>query len=203
MTGRILGVNVDTSELMQALEGMQKRVMRLRPFYGAVGKIMLKSVHENFEQEGRPKWKGRSPLTLEAYSGAALEKAIGKGLKSNHKTSKGRASVISREYQNGISDIHGRKILQGDGELKKSVVDHVTDEYVEVGSPLVYARIHQLGGIIRPKRAPALAIPIGGGKVIKLQKVTMPARPYLHLQELDYQVMVRVAHDYLVRGEIG
>lgn len=203
MSDRFLEVQLDTREVEQALEGMQQRMLHLRPFYGAVGMIMLKAVHENFEKEGRPKWKSRSPLTEKIYSGAAMDAAIGKGLRSNRKTAKGRASVIHREYEKSRTDLAGRKILQGEGELKKSVVEHVTNDYVEVGSSLIYSRIHQLGGVIRPKKAKALAIPLGGGKVLRLRQVKMPARPFLTLQESDYQTIVRIAHDYVTTGAIG
>lgn len=46
---------------------------------------------------------------------------------------------------------------------------------------IAYARIHELGGTIRPKKAKALAIPDPkkAGGVILVQSVTIPARPYL------------------------
>ncbi|RVQ76117.1 phage virion morphogenesis protein [Sinorhizobium medicae] len=46
---------------------------------------------------------------------------------------------------------------------------------------IAYARIHELGGTIRPKVAKALAIPDPkrAGGVILVQSVTIPARPYL------------------------
>lgn len=46
---------------------------------------------------------------------------------------------------------------------------------------IAYARIHELGGTIRPKTAKALAIPDPkkAGRVILVQSVTIPARPYL------------------------
>ena len=62
----------------------------------------------------------------------------------------------------------------------------------EVGSNLVYARIHELGGQIRPIRAEYLsfqvmgqggsrksAARISGGDWVKTKLVNMPARPYL------------------------
>jgi hypothetical protein len=42
-----------------------------------------------------------------------------------------------------------------------------------------YALIHELGGVIVPVKAKALAIPQPGGGVKLVQKVTIPARPYL------------------------
>ncbi|MDZ4307561.1 hypothetical protein [Allopontixanthobacter sp.] len=42
-----------------------------------------------------------------------------------------------------------------------------------------YALIHELGGVIVPIRAKALAIPQEGGGVRFVKSVTIPARPYL------------------------
>jgi hypothetical protein len=42
-----------------------------------------------------------------------------------------------------------------------------------------YALIHELGGVIRPVRAQALAIPQPDGSVRFVKSVTIPARPYL------------------------
>ncbi|MEL7447109.1 MAG: phage morphogenesis protein [Pseudomonadota bacterium] len=42
-----------------------------------------------------------------------------------------------------------------------------------------YALIHELGGVIVPVKAKALAIPQPDGSVRFVQKVTIPARPYL------------------------
>jgi len=61
-----------------------------------------------------------------------------------------------------------------------SVVTRSNDEVIGlVGpGPLVYGRIHELGGIIRPVRARALVFEVGG-KTVVTQQVVMPARPYL------------------------
>lgn len=44
---------------------------------------------------------------------------------------------------------------------------------------VVYALIHELGGVIKPVNAKALAIPQAGGGVAFVSSVTIPARPYL------------------------
>lgn len=41
-----------------------------------------------------------------------------------------------------------------------------------------YALIHELGGVIVPKKAKALVFEIGG-EVVRVMKVVIPARPYL------------------------
>ncbi|MEC0231290.1 phage virion morphogenesis protein [Paenibacillus alba] len=197
-------VKIDVKQVLAAMDNMRKRALNLRPFMGAVGMIMIKSTHENFEAEGRPaKWIGWSPLTKKIYDGQAMDNAIGKGLKSKHKTQKGRANFIHKQYKNNLVALGARKILQSSGGLKKSIViGKLTSSSVEVGSSLEYSRIQQVGGVILPKKAKSLAIPLAGG-FLKLKKTKLPARPYLKLQQSDNETILRVAKDYLERGVIG
>jgi len=58
----------------------------------------------------------------------------------------------------------------------------LTNTHVTVGTDRIYAAIHQLGGVIRPKNARALAFQVGGHLVFA-QKVTIPARPYFPFLE--------------------
>ncbi|MEP9402039.1 hypothetical protein [Sphingomonas sp. VNH70] len=44
---------------------------------------------------------------------------------------------------------------------------------------VVYALIHELGGVIKPVTAKALAFGDGQGGMVFVQSVTIPARPYL------------------------
>lgn len=44
---------------------------------------------------------------------------------------------------------------------------------------VVYARIHELGGVIKPKRAKALSFRLDDGTFAVVKQVTIPARPYL------------------------
>lgn len=43
---------------------------------------------------------------------------------------------------------------------------------------VVYAKIHEFGGIIVPRRAPYLVFKVNG-KTVRTKRVVMPARPYL------------------------
>jgi HK97 gp10 family phage protein len=97
------------------------------------------------------------------------------------------------------------------GRLRQSITRRVHTEgamYAEVGTNVIYARIHEFGGVIRPTQAHALAVPIGdlkgsprnyrglwtlrrpgrapllmdrSGKpqYVLAEQVVMPARPYL------------------------
>lgn len=71
----------------------------------------------------------------------------------------------------------GKKLLQSEGHLLDSVQSHVLPEGVEVGSNLIYARIHQLGG--EPVNIP------------------IPARPYLGLSAENASDIESLVGDFL------
>jgi phage gpG-like protein len=66
---------------------------------------------------------------------------------------------------------------------------------VLVGATVVYAAIHQWGGEIVPKTAPALYVPGYG----KLKKVTIPARPYLGVSGQDAADIALIAQRFVAR----
>lgn len=65
----------------------------------------------------------------------------------------------------------GGKILTLHGYLCGSVIGQATKDYAEVGSAMIYAAIHQYGGVIKFLK--------------KKGSVTMPKRSYLGVSEQD------------------
>lgn len=178
---------------MNVISSMAARGVNTQPLMGTIGHIILGSVTRNFENEGRPKWKPISDLTQDIYSGRLLDRLEATKGFQNLKREKTRIARRS----SFLAQHGGRRILQGEGDLKKSiVVGKVTRNSVEIGSSLPYARIHQLGGEIKPKKGKYLFIPIGA-RFIRLKKATIPARPYLLLQAEDETTIIRATKDYL------
>lgn len=71
-----------------------------------------------------------------------------------------------------------RTLRSVSGTLSSSLRWWFAGSDVYVGTNLVYAAIHEYGGIIKAKNAPYLVFKIGD-KWIRTKQVTMPARPYL------------------------
>jgi phage gpG-like protein len=184
------GLNV----IANVLESMASRGMQLKPVMGSIGNIIIQSVHKNFEAQGRPgKWQSRSSITEKIYAGQATDKAKNTKRYQNAKKEATKSKIIGRAVQNRL----GNLILGGNGELKNSIViGRVTNGFVEVGSSLIYSRIHQLGGIIRPKNAPRLLM----GGYIPAMEVHMPARPYLSIQNEDVPVMAEKIRLFIIGG---
>jgi len=111
-----------------------------------------------------------------------------------------------------------RRTLVNSGNLLNSIQARVEQNSINIGSNLAYARIHQEGGTIVPKKAKFLAIPLTkaaralnprdfentfvrngiifmnqDGKAVALyalkKSVTIPKRPYLFLDSADKTII--------------
>ncbi|TWH45899.1 phage virion morphogenesis protein [Sporomusa sp. KB1] len=184
--------------ISNVLRSMEARGRRLKPVMQKLGAAMVGIIDRNFEAEGRPtKWKPRSPITQANLAISAQDRAKGTKRYQNAKT-KGRASILRRESLKAM----GNKILSGSGELKDSMNYAAEDGKVLAGptGAKPYARIHALGGVIRPKKAGALLVPCGN-RLLKLQSVTIPKRDYLNVPPGEVPLLARIALD-AVSGEM-
>lgn len=90
----------------------------------------------------------------------------------------------------------GSGILKGESRsLSQIIWQLVDDTSVEVGSNEIYARIHNEGGVIEAKNAPALVFSMGG-KTIKVKSVTIPKRQFLGLSEKDRADILDIIEDH-------
>ncbi len=131
----MIEIRIDSAKLVAALRRLIASGRDLTPAMRRAAGIMYDAVEENFEQEGRPKWKSLA------------------------------ASTIKQRSKDGSWP---GKVLQRRGNLARSITRHADAESAMVGTNLVYAAIHQLGG------------QAGRGR-----KVKIPARPYLELTRDD------------------
>lgn len=97
----------------------------------------------------------------------------------------------------GRASEEGGQTLTSKGRLRDSIDRVATPDKVMVGSNLAYARIHQEGGIITPKNAKKLVFTGRGGKKVAVDKVTIPARPYLGVSEEDLDDVKAAMTDFL------
>ncbi len=71
---------------------------------------------------------------------------------------------------------------------------------VEWGSGLIYAAIHQAGGEIRARNGGALAFTLATGQFVVVEKVTMPARPYLGLSTGDQAEILDIVSRHITEA---
>lgn len=90
----------------------------------------------------------------------------------------------------------GTSTLFDSGALSASIDYVASAQSAQVGSGIVYARIHQQGGVIRAKEANALAFMVGN-RLVQVQSVTIRARPYLGLSAANQVEVIEAAEDWL------
>jgi phage gpG-like protein len=191
---------IETKELNvieNVLQSMSDRGRKLKPIMQKLGVAMVGIVDRNFEAEGRPtKWKKRSPISQANLAMDAQGRAKGTKKYQNAKA-KGRASIMRRESLKAM----GNKILSRSNDLKKSMTFEAEKDRVLVGpgGGIPYARIHQLGGVIRPKNAKALMVPCGN-RILRLKQVIIPARPYLVIPIIEIPLLAGIVVDDFSRA---
>lgn len=94
----------------------------------------------------------------------------------------------------------GGKTLVEHAHLRDSISHDADDRKAEVGSNLIYAAIHQLGGVIRAKAGGFLTFNIPGIGWRRVASVTIPARPYLGVSDDDRLNVADQVESYLQKA---
>ena len=96
----------------------------------------------------------------------------------------------------------GGKTLVQSSRLLRSITSRADNSGGEWGTNSKYAAIHQFGGVIRAKGR-ALRFKIPGVGFVTTKKVTMPARPFVGVNEQDGQEMLILAGEVLDQVQRG
>lgn len=91
----------------------------------------------------------------------------------------------------------GGRTLLDSGRLANSITWRAGRNSVEVGTNVIYAAIHQLGGTIRAKTEKGLTFRIPGVGFRRKASVTIPARPFLGVDRGDRREIADILRDHL------
>lgn len=133
----------------------------------------------------------KQPRQLYGVLGEELKK-IHRQRFEEQKSPEGKAWVPLSGWYRASKHRNRNRILVLRGHLRNQLAYNYDDNSVEFGSARVYARIHQFGGEIKPKKAKALKV---GDRYLK--KVTIPARPWLGLNKNNMDTLETKATDLL------
>jgi phage virion morphogenesis protein len=100
----------------------------------------------------------------------------------------------------------GGKTLTDTGRLAASITHEATDDGVAVGTNVIYAAIHQMGGTIRAKTSKGLRFRAGGnGGWVTKMSVDIPQRAFLGVDQDDEKAIMALSEDYLAMafGQTG
>lgn len=135
-----------------------------------------------------------------------LHQAIGLKMRENtdRRFNQGAAPDGTRWKESLRAKEKGGQTLRDTGLLQNSI-DFATDRngltfgaFVG-GSNIHYARIHQEGGVIKPKKAKYLAFTLANGEFRRVKQVVIPARPYIGVSPDDEEDIVDLAVRFMER----
>lgn len=169
-----LQIAITDREALRMLEGMVARVRNLKPAMKTVGEAIRSSVERNFATQGRP-----------------------------------------TSWSDSIrAAIQGGETLSDSGRLRRSFTVRATDNGVSVGTNVKYASTHQFGakrgefGTVTAQIKEHVRI-LAGKKVkvkahtrqMKLPWGDIPARPFLMVQDEDWDEIRAALNDYILGGK--
>lgn len=130
----------------------------------------------------------------DAVSGDVLKKAAMAG-----------GQVIEAYAKSNVNSTFSNKATGGAGlgGSIQTVLISVDEKHAEVavGPTMIYGRIHELGGVIRPVAAKALHFVVDGVHVVT-QLVHIPARPYLRPAVDEHQDEIQQAIGFQLKSKI-
>lgn len=103
--------------------------------------------------------------------------------------------------------LSSHKILVDTATLKNSLtipgspysIDKTDGDEVELGTNIIYAAIHNFGGVIVPRNKKALAFPGLHGTVV-VKKVTIPKRPFIGIGVEDEAKITEKIEAYIAKA---
>lgn len=171
----MIRIEIDDRELQQALERLRRRAADLSPVMRDIGELLVERAKQRFATSTAPdgsRWPPNAPATILSYI-------------SRYGGTRRKGGGLTKR---GASRAAGKKPLIGETrQLMGTLYYQADSDSVTVGSPMLYAAIHQFGG------------QAGRGR-----RVTIPARPYLPvtadgrwLGEADRQAVLDILREAL------
>jgi len=172
----LIGSTIDDRAIHQAFRSLEQWSDSPRRLLEEIGQSYERRVLENFSRESDPEGNPWPKL-----SATTLMLKLGKGKRLKKK---GTLSKKGREY------LQNKRLLVESGALRRNVHYQAGRDFVRigVGGSVPYGAIHQFGG-----------------KAGRGRKVTIPARPYLamndgdemRLAERDRQMVLQITYRHL------
>ena len=163
--------------LERKLKAAQDMMRSLKPYWQSVGSyIQRQTINERFEKEQSPTGEKWKPL------------------------SERTKAIRRKKHKSG-----NMKILQDNGELRRSITYEAGTNYVRIGSVLKYARIHQFGGTVEVSRVGQYKRDYKNHRFKRKwnsysysHKITIPARPFLGITAAECEHIKSMLKNYIL-----
>lgn len=180
MTG--VKIEVLAGQVQAKIRELEAAGADLTPAWQAVGNNLVQRIRLGFRASQAPdgtRWlpiKWRAPRVK-----MKLVKRAGSQTYVQARAKSGALILTKAGKAQAAANAAGKagQPLVDTGRLRRSIVAVAGPNDVVVGTSVIYAKTHQFGNIVRPKRAKILAFPGPDGEIIFAKSVKIPARPFM------------------------
>lgn len=174
----MIRIEIDDLKARQAFDALLERATDLRPLMQRLGEHLIETTKQRFDTSTAPdgsRWDPNSPVTYER-----LTATFGK----NNFHQKG--AHAGRVNARGAARLAGKRPLVGETRALATTINYQAgSDYVEIGSPMVYAAVHQFGA--RKGSFTGGRTPWGD----------IPARPFLGISDDDADAIQEMVTEWL------
>lgn len=162
----MITITIEDAQVTEALQELQGRMTDMTKPMDDIGELLIRTTRERFGEGKSPDgvpWAAKSLATIEAY-----RRRAGKGVNTRVDT----------------RPLHGPS-----GALQSTIFKRTGPDFVEVGSPQVYAAVMQFGALEGAFGQTGTGSPIPWG--------TIPARPFLGISDTDRTAILEILTEWL------
>lgn len=185
-------ITVLAQEVEARINQMKAAAANMQPVWQNVGNVIVNRVRLGFRLSRDPwgnqwepiKWRApRVAMRTKKLHGPVQPGMPSIGISKQRRDKNGNLVLTKYGKAQVAANATGKpgQPLVDKGLLRRSIVAKATNDGVTVGTNFIYARVHQFGATIRPKKSPFLVFPGPAGELIFSKRVKIPARPFLPL----------------------
>lgn len=141
-----------------------------------------------------------SQIAQNLQQGKKLHGMLGEALRHIHRERfKSETAPDGKKWKSlhpvTLASKRGKCILRESGQLANTLAYQATENSVVFGSNLPYARLHQFGGVIKPKQKKILKTKGG----VFLRQANIPARPWLGVSKQNEDYLLAKTEHFIRR----
>lgn len=175
----MITIELDSRDATAAFARLVQSGTDMRPVMQQLGELLVETTKQRFETSTAPDGTPWAPNAESTYL----------KLLDRYTSSYGKTGKVSK---GGASRAAGKKPLIGETKALSTTINYrAGSDFVEIGSPMEYAAVHQFGAAARS---------FTGGKT---PWGDIPARPFLGLSRADEATIVDVTQRHLLRAIDG
>lgn len=183
-------ISLVTQQVDQRIAQLKAAGANMTPAWAAIGNFIVNRIRLGFKFSRDPwgapwqpiKWRTpRVQQRTKKLHGPTQPGMPSIGITTKRRDKNGKLVLTKYGKAQLAANVAGTpgQPLVDKGILRRSITAIPTTDGVTVGTNLIYARTHQFGATILPKKAPRLVFPGPAGELIFSRRVKVPARPFM------------------------